>query len=193
MVTTQQSYGSTGTLWAGRLLGLGLILLAAVIAAVTVPELRGELAGEGTDGTLTVSSCEVHTKPHYGTRRRTTELKFGCTGTWKAHSGGAAYEDVTVETSSRLESGAKIDVVQADDTFELPEDRAPGKDIAILAFCLSLLTFGIFCLLTGFGTRNGPGLAASWQRLPGGNATGYALGGVFAVGAVTALACALTV
>ncbi|TQJ90394.1 hypothetical protein FBY22_1176 [Streptomyces sp. SLBN-31] len=193
MVTTQQSYASTRALWTGRLLGLGLILLAAVIAAVTVPELRSELAGEGTDGTLTVSSCEVHTKPHYGTRRRTTELKFGCTGTWTAHKGGAAYEDVTVETSSRLENGSKIDVVQADGTFTLPEDRAPGKDIAILAFCLSLLTFGALCLLTGFGTRNGPSLAASWQRLPGGNVTGYALGGVFIVGAVTALACALAV
>ncbi|MFF4909672.1 hypothetical protein ACFY2T_32980 [Streptomyces sp. NPDC001260] len=192
-MTTQQSYASARALWVGRLLGLGLILLAAVIAAVTVPELRSELAGEGTDGTLTVSSCEVHTKPHYGTRRRTTELKFGCTGTWTAHSGGTTYEDVAVETSSCLESGAKIDVVQADDTFTLPEERAPGKDIAILAFCLSLLTFGTFCLLTGFGTRNGPGLATSWQRIPGGNAARYALGGVFVVGAVTALACALTI
>ncbi|MFI8233128.1 hypothetical protein ACIGDI_30295 [Streptomyces sp. NPDC085900] len=192
-MTTQQSYASARALWVGRLLGLGLILLAAVIAAVTVPELRSELAGEGTDGTLTVSSCEVHTKPHYGTRRRTTELKFGCTGTWTARSGGTTYEDVTVETSSRLESGAKIDVVQADGTFTLPEDRAPAKDIAILAFCLALLTFGTFCLLTGFGTRNGPGLAASWQRIPGGNVTGYALGGVFVAGAVTALACALAV
>ncbi|MGW2833543.1 hypothetical protein [Streptomyces sp. NPDC001286] len=192
-MTTQQSYASARALWVGRLLGLGLILLATVIAAVTVPELRSELAGEGTDGTLTVSSCEVHTKPHYGTRRRTTELKFGCTGTWTARSGGTTYEDVTVETSSRLESGAKIDVVQADGTFTLPEDRAPAKDIAILAFCLALLTFGTFCLLTGFGTRNGPGLAASWQRIPGGNWTGYALGGVFVVGAVTALACALAV
>ncbi|MDF2269989.1 hypothetical protein P2Q00_31870 [Streptomyces coacervatus] len=192
-MSTQPSYRSTGALWLGRLLGLGLILLAAVVAVVTVPELRSELAGEGTDGTLTVSSCEAHTKTRYGTHRRTTELKFSCTGTWTAQSGGATYKDVTVETSSRLENGAKIGVVQADDTFELPEDRAPGKDIAILAFCLSLLTFGIFCLLTGFGTRNGPGLAASWQRLPAQRVAGPALGGLFVIGALTALVCALVV
>jgi len=191
VVTTRPSYGSTGTLWVGRLLGLGLILLAAVVAAVTIPELRSELAGEGTDGTLTVSSCEAHTKTHYGTHRRTTELKFSCTGTWTAQQGGATYQDVTVETSSRLESGAKIGVVQADGTFELPEDRAPGKDIAILAFCLSLLAFGIFCLLTGFGTRNGPGLATSWQGLPARKVLGPTLGGLFVIGALTALVCAL--
>ncbi|MET9383158.1 hypothetical protein ABZY09_19305 [Streptomyces sp. NPDC002928] len=190
-MTTQPSYRSTGTLWAGRLLGLGLILLAAIVAAVTVPELRGELAGEGTDGTLTVSSCEAHTKTHYGTHRRTTELKFSCTGTWTANSGGATYKDVTVETSSRLEDGAQIGVVQADGSFELPEDRAPGKDAAILAFCLSLLTFGIFCLLTGFGTRNGPGATESWRRLPAQKVTGPALSGLFAIGALTALICAL--
>ena len=191
MVTTRPSYGSTGVLWVGRLLGLGLVLLAGFVAAVTVPELRSELAGEGTDGTLTVSSCEAHTKTHYGTHRRTTELKFGCTGTWTAQQGGATYKDVTVETSSRLENGAKIDVVQADGTFQLPEDRAPEKDIAILAFCLSLAAFGVFCLLTGFGTRNGPGLAPSWQGLPAQKVLGPVLAGVFAIGALTALVCAL--
>lgn len=174
----------------GRLVGLGLLLVATVIAVVTVPELRSELAGEGTEGTLTVSSCETHTKTHYGTHRRTTQLEFSCTGNWTAQQGGAGYQDVTVNTSSRFETGAKIPVVQADDTFELPEDRAPGKDAGILAFCLSLLAFGVFCLLTGFGARNGPALSDSWQRLPAARVTGPVLGGVFGLGVVAALVCA---
>ena len=44
-----------------------------------------------------------------------------------AQDGKASYQDVVVNTSSRFETGAKIPVVQADDTFELPEDRA--KDL----------------------------------------------------------------
>jgi hypothetical protein len=191
VVTVQSRHGSTGSLWAGRLLGLGLLLLAAVVAAVTIPELRSELAGEGTDGTLTVSSCETHTKTHYGTHRRSTELKFSCTGNWSAQEGRATYQDVVVETSSRFESGAKIPVVQVDDTFEQPQDRDPGDDAAILAFCLSLLAFGIYCLLTGFGTRNGPGFTASWQSLPARTVTGPVLGGLCALGVLAALVCAL--
>ena len=191
MVTVQARYGCSGSRWVGRLLGLGLLLVAAVVAAVTIPELRSELAGEGTDGILTVSSCETHTKTHYGTHRRTTELKFSCTGTWTAQHGGPAYQDVVVQTSSRFETGAKIPVVQVDDTFQQPQDRAPGKDAAILAICLSLLAFGIYCLLTGFGARNGPGLADSWQRLPAPTVTGPVLGGVAAVGVLAALVCSL--
>lgn len=191
MVTVQSRHGNTGSLWAGRLLGLGLLLLAAVVAAVTIPELRSELAGEGTDGTLTVSSCETHTKTHYGTHRRSTELKFSCTGNWSAQEGKASYQDVVVETSSRFESGAKIPVVQVDDTFEQPQDRDPGDDAAILAFCLSLLAFGIYCLLTGFGTRNGPGITASWQNLPAQPVIGTVLGGLFTLGVLAALVCAL--
>lgn len=175
----------------GRLLGLGLLLVATVVAAVTIPELRSELAGEGTEGTLTISSCETHTKTHYGTHRRSTELKFSCTGNWRADDSKATYEDVVVETSSRFETGAKIPVIQVDDTFEQPQDRDPGDDAAILAFCLSLLAFGIYCLLTGFGARNGPGPGASWQRLPARTVTGPVLGGLFTLGALGALVCAL--
>lgn len=191
MVTTQPSYGRTGRLWVGRLVGLGLLLVAAVVAVVTVPELRSELAGEGTDGTLTVSSCETHTKTHYGTRKRSTELKFSCTGSWAAEKGDTTYEEVSVATSSRFETGAKIPVVQVDDTFEQPQDRDPGDDAAVLAFCLSLVAFGVYCLLTGFGARNGPGFAASWQSLPARSVTGPVLGGLFVVGAVATLVCAL--
>ncbi|MGW1028638.1 hypothetical protein ACWD4J_33975 [Streptomyces sp. NPDC002577] len=170
---------------------MGLLLVAAIVATVTIPELRSELAGEGTEGTLTISSCETHTKTHYGTHRRTTELKFSCTGSWSAQNGKSTYEDVTVETSSRFETGARIPVVQVDGTFEQPQDRDPGDDAAILAFCLSLVAFGIYCLLTGFGTRNGPGFGASWQRLPAPTVTGPLLGGVFALGALAALVCGL--
>lgn len=173
----------------GRLLGLGLLLVAAVVATVTIPELRSELAGDGTEGTLTVSSCETHTKTHYGTHRRSTELKFSCTGNWSAQDGKAGYQDVTVETSSRYEGGAKVPVIQVDDTFQLPQDRDPGDDAAILAFCLSVLAVGIYCLLTGFGGRNGPGLAASWQNLPARAITAPVLGGLFTVGALVALIC----
>jgi hypothetical protein len=170
---------------------LGLLVLAAVVAAVTVPELRSELAGEGTDGTLTVSSCETHTKTRYGTRRHTTEPTFSCTGTWSAEHGGATYQDVSVATSSRFESGTGIPAVQVDGTFEQPQDRNPGKDAAILAFCVSLLAFGVYCLFTGFGTRNGPGFTASWHRLPAPTVTGPLLGGVFALGVLAALVCSL--
>ncbi|WP_442833625.1 hypothetical protein [Streptomyces sp. JW3] len=165
--------------------------MAAVVATVTVPELRSELAGEGTDGTLTVSSCDTHTKTRYGTHRRTTELKFTCTGTWAAQGSGTTYPDVTVNTSSRFASGVEIPVVQVDDTFEQPQERDPGDDAAILAFCFSLLVFGVFCLLTGFGGRGGPGLSASWQHLPARQVTGPALGGVFVLGVLATLVCAL--
>ncbi|MGW1162612.1 hypothetical protein ACWD48_31310 [Streptomyces sp. NPDC002519] len=170
---------------------MGLLLLAAFIAAVTIPKLRSELAGEGTDGTLTVSSCETHKQIHHSTYRRTTELKFSCTGTWTAQHGETTYQDVAVTTSSRFETGAKFPVVQVDDTFALPQDRAPGNDAAVLAICLSLLAWGIYCLLTGFGARRGPGFVASWQRLPAPAVTGPLLGGIFALGILAALVCSL--
>jgi hypothetical protein len=186
VVTTQPSY-STGRLWAGRLLGLGFVLLAALVATVTVPELRSELAGEGTKGTLTVSSCESHTTTRYRKHRRTTQLKINCTGTWAADDGKSTYDQAAVETSSRLETGTKIPVIKVDDTFEQPQDRAPGKDIAILALCLSLLAFGAYCLLTGFGVRNGPDVASSWQRLPARGVTGLILGALFIAGVLGVL------
>ncbi|MFF6978660.1 hypothetical protein ACFZAV_13160 [Streptomyces sp. NPDC008343] len=175
----------------GRLLGLGLLLVAAVVAAVTIPELRSELSGDGTEGTLTVSSCETHTKTHYGTHRRSTELKFSCAGNWSAQDGEATYQDVVVQTSSPFEAGSKIPVVQVDETFEQPQDRDPGDDAAILAFCLSVLACGTYCLLTGLGGRGGPGLGASWQLLPARSVTGPVLGGLFTLGALAALVCAL--
>lgn len=190
MVTAQPRYSSTGAQWAGRLLGFGLLLAAVAVAAVTIPELRSELAGDGTAGTLTISSCETHTKTHYGTHRRSAELRFSCTGNWTAQQGGTTYQNVEVDTSSRFESGAKIPVVQVDGTFEQPQDRDPGDDAAILALCLSSLSFGIHCLLTGFGSRNGPGFAASWSSLPARIITGPLLGGLFALGVLTALVCA---
>ena len=190
MVTAQPRYGGTGSLWAGRLLGLGLLLAAAAVAAVTTPELRSELAGEGTQGTLTISSCATHTKTHYGTHRRSTELQFSCTGSWTAQGGSSTYQDVVVDTSSRFESGTKIPVVQVDDTFEQSQDRDPGDDAAILALCVSLLAFGIYCLLTGFGSRNGPGFATSWNSLPAPTVTGPLLGGLFTLGVLAALVCA---
>ncbi|MGW6734167.1 hypothetical protein [Streptomyces sp. NPDC055013] len=165
--------------------------MAAVVATVTIPELRGELAGDGTEGTLTVSSCETHTKTHYGTHRRSTELAFSCAGKWSAQDAETTYEDVVIETSSRFEAGSKIPVVHVDDTFEQPQNRDPGDDAAILAFCLSVLACGIYCLLTGFGALGGPGLTASWQLLPARSVTGPLLGGLFTLGALAALVCAL--
>ncbi|WP_157902816.1 hypothetical protein [Streptomyces jeddahensis] len=105
---------------------MGLLLAAAAVAAVTIPELRSELVGHGTEGTLTVSSCETHKKIHYGTHRRSTELQFSYTGSWTAHDGEATRQDVEVDTSSRFETGAKIPVVHVDDTFAQPQDRDPG-------------------------------------------------------------------
>ncbi|MFJ8633081.1 hypothetical protein [Streptomyces sp. NPDC093568] len=190
MATAQPRYASTGSLWLGRLIGLGLLLTAATIATVTIPELRSELSGDGSEGTLTISSCETHTKTHYGTHRRSTELRFSCAGNWTAQKGDTTYRDVTVNTSSRFDSGAKIPVVQVDDTFELPQDRDPGDDAAILALCLSLLAAGVYCLLTGFGSRNGPGFATSWNSLPATTITGPTIGGLFTLGVLAALVSA---
>ncbi|MFJ1871235.1 hypothetical protein [Streptomyces chartreusis] len=174
----------------GRLIGLGLLLTAAVVAMVTIPELRSELAGEGNEGTLTVSSCEAHTKTHYGTHRRSTELQFSCTGNWTAQHDESSYRNVEVDTSSRFEAGSKIPVVQVDDTFEQPQDRDPGDDAAILALCLAMLAAGTYCLLTGFGSRNGPDFTTSWQRLPTPTVTGPLVGGLFTLGVLAALVCA---
>lgn len=193
MVTSPAHRPSSAALWTGRLIGLGAVLAAILIAAVAIPELRSELAGEGTEGTLTVSSCEAHTKTRYGggSHRRSTELRFNCAGTWTAQHGDLSYEDVEVDTSSRFETGSKIPVIQVDDTFELPQDRDPGDDAAVIALCLSLLAAGAYCLLTGFGARNGLGFAASWHRLPAATVTGPVLGGLFGLGLLTALICAL--
>ncbi|MFE6174408.1 hypothetical protein [Streptomyces sp. NPDC056464] len=170
---------------------MGLLLTATAIATVTIPELRSELAGDGTAGTLTVSSCETHTRTHYGTRRRSSELKFSCTGSWTAQHGATSYQNIEVDTSSRFEAGSKIPVVQVEDTFEQPQDRDPGDDAAILALCLSLLASGIFCLLTGFGSRNGPGFTASWNSLPASSITGPLVGGLFTLGILAAAVCAV--
>lgn len=174
----------------GRLIGLGLLLAAALVATVTIPELRSELAGEGIEGTLTVSSCEAHTKSHYGTHRRSTELQFSCTGNWTAQHGESSYRNIEVDTSSRFETGSKIPVVQVDDSFEQPRDRDPGDDAAILALCLAMLAAGVYCLLTGFGSRNGPDFTTSWQRLPSPTVTGPLVGGLFTLGVLAALVCA---
>ncbi|MFG2274901.1 hypothetical protein ACGFNY_34635 [Streptomyces chartreusis] len=170
---------------------MGLLLTAALIAAVTIPELRSELAGEGTEGTVTVSSCDAHTRTHYGTHRRSTELRFSCAGNWTAQRGESSYRNIEVDTSSRFEAGSKIPVVQVNDSFEQPRDRDPVDDAAILSLCLALLSAGAFCLLTGFGSRNGPTLATSWQRLPSPSVTGPVLAGLFALGVLAALVCAV--
>lgn len=169
---------------------MGLLVAAAVIALVTIPELRSELAGDGTTGTLTVSSCQTHTRTHYGAHRRSTELRFSCTGSWTAGASGNSYQNIEVDTSARFETGSKIPVVQAGDIFEQPQDRDPGDDAAILALCLSLLACGIFCLLTGFGFRNGPGFTASWNSLPATTVTGPLVAGLFTLGVLAALVCA---
>ncbi|GAA2397263.1 MULTISPECIES: hypothetical protein [Streptomyces] len=192
MVTSPPHHPSSASLWTGRLIGLGALFAAVVIAAVAIPELRSELAGEGTEGTLTVSSCEAHTKTRYGgSHRRSTELRFNCAGTWTAQQSDLSYEDVEVDTSSRFETGSKIPVIQVGDTFELPQDRDAGDDAAVVALCLSLLAAGAYCLLTGFGARNGLGFAASWRRLPAATVTGPLLGGLFGLGLLAALVCAL--
>ncbi|WP_157902815.1 hypothetical protein [Streptomyces jeddahensis] len=54
-----------------------------------------------------------------------------------------------------------------------------------------MLAFGSYCLLTGFGSRNGPGFAASWNSLPAPTVTGPVVGGLFALGILAALVCAL--
>lgn len=94
-----------------------------------------------------------------------------------------------VDTSSRFETGSKIPVMQVGDTFEQPQDRDPGDDAAILALCLAMLAAGTYCLLTGFGSRNGPDLTTSWQRLPNPSVTGPVVGGLFTVGVLAALVC----
>ncbi|MFJ7078878.1 hypothetical protein [Streptomyces sp. NPDC098781] len=170
---------------------MGLLVAATTIAIVTIPELRSELAGDGTTGTLTVSSCETHTTTHYGTGRRSTELKFSCTGSWTARPGGNSYRSIEVDTSARFETGSKIPVVQVGDAFEQPQNREPGEDAAILALCSSVLACGIFCLLTGFGSRNSPGFTASWNSLPASTITGPLVAGLFTVGVLTALVCAV--
>ncbi|MFD7388737.1 hypothetical protein ACFV46_09740 [Streptomyces sp. NPDC059852] len=81
-------------------------------------------------------------------------------------------------------------MIQVDDTFELPQDRDAGDDAAVVALCLSLLAAGVYCLLTGFGARNGLGFAASWRRLPAATVTGPLLGGLFGLGVLAALICA---
>ncbi|MFH8697594.1 hypothetical protein [Streptomyces chartreusis] len=80
--------------------------------------------------------------------------------------------------------------MQVDDTFEEPQDRDPGDDAAILALCLAMLAAGTYCLLTGFGSRNGPGFATSWNSLPARTITGPTLGGLFTLGVLAALVSA---
>ena len=54
----------------------------------------------------------------------------------------------------------------------------------------AMLAAGVYCLLTGFGSRNGPDFTASWQRLPSPTVTGPLVGGLFTLGVLAALVCA---
>ncbi|MEV5599084.1 hypothetical protein [Streptomyces sp. NPDC052496] len=99
----------------------------------------------------------------------------------------ATVEDATVETEAKFEPGKHLAVQKTDHGFVMIDEQWIWRSLAIVGVSMCTVVAGVFCLLTGFGTRRGPALREAWRRVPGGavvRAVLVGLGGLAALGPV---------
>ncbi|WP_159393898.1 hypothetical protein [Streptomyces sp. NRRL F-5755] len=133
---------------------------------------------KGDAGTLIVQECRTQFERVGSSRHRHARPVDTCTGTFRADRGGAAVEDATVETPAKFEPGTELGVQKTDHRFVVIDEQWIWRSLAIVCVAVCAVVAGLFCLLTGFGSRRGPGVREAWRRVPGGVVVRYVLAGV---------------
>ncbi|MFD7663432.1 hypothetical protein [Streptomyces sp. NPDC059788] len=175
---------------AGRIVGAGLVLAGLFFGGLTAKDMGYANGHKGETGTLTVQECRTHFDRVGSSRHRHARPVDTCTGTFRADRDGATVEDATVETGAKFEPGKQLAVQKTDYKFVMIDEQWIWRSLAIVCVSVCAIVAGLFCLLTGFGTRRGPGLRAAWGRMPGGTVVRAVLagvGGLAALGAAAAL------
>lgn len=76
-------------------------------------------------------------------------------------------EDATVETPAKFEPGTELGIQKTDYRFVMIDEQWIWRSLAIVCVAVCAVVAGLFCLLTGFGGRRGPGFREAWRRVPG--------------------------
>ncbi|MEU7229848.1 hypothetical protein [Streptomyces chrestomyceticus] len=190
---------------AGRGVGAGLVLAGLFFGGMTAKDMGYANGHRGDAGTLTVQDCRTQFDRVGSSRHRHARPVVSCTGTFRGDRedrngredrndrngrDGSTVEDATVETGAKFEPGKQLAVQKTDHKVVLIDEQWIWRSLAIVCVSLCALVAGVFCLLTGFGARRGPGFRDAWRRVPGGTAARAALagtGGLAALGAGAAL------
>ncbi|OKI07136.1 hypothetical protein A6A06_36145 [Streptomyces sp. CB02923] len=175
---------------AGRVVGAGLVLAGLFFGGMTAKDMGYANGHRGDAGTLTVQECRTQFDRVGSSRHRHARPVVTCTGAFQDDEGGAAVEDATVETGAKFEPGKQLAVQKTDYKFVMIEEQWIWRSLAIVGVSVCAIVAGLFCLLTGFGTRRGPGFRDAWHRVPGGTVVRAVLagaGGLAALGAAAAL------
>ncbi|GCD42618.1 hypothetical protein [Streptomyces paromomycinus] len=96
-----------------------------------------------------------------------------------------------METDAKFEPGKQLAVQKTDHKFVLIDEQWIWRSLAIVCVSVCALVAGVFCLLTGFGARGGPGIRDAWRRVPGGTAVRAVLAGTCGLAALGAGAALL--
>ncbi|MFH8408065.1 hypothetical protein ACH4FX_25185 [Streptomyces sp. NPDC018019] len=175
---------------AGRVVGAGLVLAGLFFGGMTAKDMGYPNGHKGDAGTLTVRECRTQFERVGSSRHRHARPVDTCTGTFRADRGGAAVEDATVETAAKFEPGTELAVQQTEYKFVMIDEQWIWRSLAIVCVSVCAFVAGLFCLLTGFGGRRGPGFREAWRAVPGGATVRRVLavaGGLAALGAGAAL------
>lgn len=175
---------------AGRVVGAGLVLAGLFFGGMTAKDMGCPNGHKGDAGTLTVQDCRTQFDRVGSSRHRHARPVVTCTGTFRGDRDGSTVEDATVETGAKFEPGKHLAVQKTDHKFVLIDEQWFWQSLAIVCVSVCALVAGVFCLLTGFGARRGPGVREAWHRVPGGAAVRAvlaAIGGLAALGAGAAL------
>ncbi|MFH8350005.1 hypothetical protein [Streptomyces sp. NPDC018045] len=181
---------------AGRVVGADLVLAGLFFGGMTAKDLGYANGHRGDAGTLTVKECRTQFDRVDSSRHRHARPVVTCSGTFRGDRGdrgdrgGAAVEDATVDTGAKFEPGKRLAVQKTDYRLVMMDERWTWRSAAIVCVSVCALVAGLFCLLTGFGTRRGPGFREAWCRVPGGpvvRAVPVGVGGPAALGAGAAL------
>ncbi|MFH9423577.1 hypothetical protein [Streptomyces sp. NPDC017529] len=162
----------------GRVVGAGLVLAGLFFGGVTAKDMGYENGHKGEAGTLTVRECRTEFDRVGSSRHRYTRPVDVCTGAFRADAGGVTVEDATVETTAKFEAGKQLAVQKTDYRFVMIDEQWVWRSLAIVCVSVCALVAGLFCLLTGFGSRRGPKFRDAWRRMPGGAAARVVLAGV---------------
>ncbi|KAA6213634.1 hypothetical protein CP973_30990 [Streptomyces albofaciens JCM 4342] len=175
---------------AGRVVGAGLVLAGVFFGGMTAADMRYPNGHKGDAGTLTVRECRTQFERVGSSRHRHARPVDFCAGTFRADRDDTAVEDATVETPAKFEPDTELAVQKTDYRFVMIDEQWIWQSLAIVCVAVCAVVAGLFCLLTGFGGRRGPGFRDAWRRVPGGMVVRCApagVGGLAALGAGGAL------
>ncbi|WP_157851707.1 hypothetical protein [Streptomyces monomycini] len=176
---------------AGRVVGAGPALAGLFFGGMAAKDMGYPNDHKGDGGTLTVQDCRAHFDRVGSSRHRHARPVVTCTGTFRDDRGGATVADATVETGAKFDPGQQVAVQKTDYTFVMIDEEWIRQSPDIVCVSVCALVAGVFCLLTGFGVRRGPGFWDAWHRAPGGTVVCAVLAGAGGLAALCAGAALL--